>query len=228
MIPLELLPQPDFTWVICGPTKSGKTYMFTDVLKTWINTGVFKSKNIHLFCPTSFQDLYKEFPEIKKYNVSQQNIIEKIKEQAKYVLEKYGRANVPNILIIYDDCFASDKNIMRSNIAADLTTHGRHYNINQVLLSQQINGVAKSIRINAAYTSLFRPSAMLEAEDFLTQLVDRGQRGVIWEASKRCWAEPYGFVHICAREEKKFRCGFERTLVDNLPLLEYESSDSSE
>ncbi len=235
MYPLQALPQPPFTWNIVGPTGCGKTYMFTHVLKEYIKHGVFREQDIHLFCPTLFQKTYEQFPNIHKYKVFSPDIVVSLHKASDNIRVKYGEDKVPNILIIYDDCFSSGSggnNAMRSNIAVEMSTHGRHYNINQAMLTQHLNGLQKAIRENGAYMSMFRPRVMGAAQDFFTQMIEKDMREIVWKASKRVWAKKFAFVHLLFDEmgDQKYRDGFTKLLLtdDNLNFDSENSSSSEE
>ncbi len=228
---MKYLPQIPFTWNIVGPTGCGKTQMFTKVLKEYIAVGVFREQDIHLVCPTLSQDAFQQFTRINKYKTYDPSLLVKLASAAEMVKNKYGEDKSPNILVIYDDCYSSTNagNAMRSSASAEFATHGRHYKINMVNITQQFYGVHKAVRHNGHYMSIFRPTTWGAAEDFLKDMVERDERSMVWKACKRAWTKKYNFVHLLTREQgtMRYREGFTKLLLSEEMLSASSSEEES-
>jgi predicted AAA+ superfamily ATPase len=212
--------QPHFACVICGPRQSGKSLMTRNLLeRDDMLKGVFKKPNYVIIMSTSLANGDYDLvtgPNIYKYDDYNANIINHVIETQKNLIEKYGRNKVPEILIILDDILDTGA-LQRHSMIEKLFSKGRHYNINVIVISQQINRVSKLMRLNSDYFCLFRPFNINETEDFLSQYIQKKYHKKFMNYLEKVWNDdPHAFILIDNKSkdsDRKFRLGFSENII---------------
>ena len=146
----ELVEKMPFNCIITGPTNCGKTRFLIDKLR-----GPFRKKFefIVMICPTfTINETYKNFAKDDKNflvwmpDASNQDEINEALDCCKTLFSRF------NILIILDDCAASQDLKKRSNKFIDLAFSGRHSKISVWVLTQQFcRGVRFFYLLNAIF-----------------------------------------------------------------------------
>ena len=149
----ELVEKIHFNCIITGPTNCGKTRFLIDKLR-----GPFRKKFefIVMICPTfTINETYKNFAKDDKNflvwmpDASNQDEINEALDCCKTLFSGF------NILIILEDCAASQDLKKRSNKFIDLAFSGRHSKISVWVLTQQLTSIAKPFRDNVACVVAF-------------------------------------------------------------------------
>lgn len=139
----NLLPTFPHIAIICGKTRSGKTYHVLNIIEKY-----YKKNFDHIFiiCPTFYDNKTYNRPWLKKVKVltSLAADLEKLLKQH----SKGGKLSGHRSLIIIDDCSA-DKDLNKHRTAlSQIAFSGRHSNLTTWFLSQRYVSVPKDFRDN--------------------------------------------------------------------------------
>jgi hypothetical protein len=210
--PNELLPQLFFTLIVAGPRGSGKSQLIRNMLlRNDMYKAIFKPDHIFIFCPSL--DLNGDFDDIKakwKFPFYSNEAVEKIMELQQSIIKKFGKRKAPPLLLIFDDCLDSGA-LSWHSLLETIFIRGRHLNISIIIVSQHINRISRTMRLNADYFCYFKPSNQSEIDDFLKQYVDRRNRDEMYQKIKQIFTKPHSFIVIdnkIKNSKMRYREGF--------------------
>ena len=141
----------DFSMLIAGQTRCGKTNTLMHILRTPL---VYYDK-IFIFYPNQHQDKLQDFQKL-----------EKVSEKVGYpILEIEGENDIPNTneypinnrkVVVFDDLVNANEKIQ--NKIANHFTDGRHHKISPIYLTQSYYDVSQKLRQNCSHTILYPPA----------------------------------------------------------------------
>lgn len=215
--PHELLPQLFFTLIIAGPRGSGKSQLIRNLLlRPDMFKNVFKPEHIFIFCPSL--DLNGDYDDVKakwKFPFYSNDAVEKIMALQQGIIKKFGKRKAPPILLIFDDVLDSGA-LSWHSLLETIFIRGRHLNISIIIVSQHINRISRTMRLNADYFAYFKPSNMSELDDFLKQFVDRRNRDAMYAELKRIFSIPHTFIFVDNKikdPQMRYREGFNKPIL---------------
>ncbi len=225
-----------FTWCIVAPRGSGKSTLTGEVLDMYVQHHIFREKNIHIFCPSiDLNDDYERFDNVKKYSKVNPSDLTQLCKEARHIKTNFGKERMPRVLVILDDCLAVSGLISNRNSALlELFVNGRHLNISVMLLSQQLNRIEKTLRINTSYWALFKPYSIKETETFLVEYVLSTEKKAFLQRFMEVWDVPYQFAFIdqvTKNNARRFRIGFDTPMFtrhEKRPRVEALDSDDED
>lgn len=210
------MPQLHFTMCVCGPRNRGKSLMIRNLLlRDDMLKITFKKPNYIIIISPNI-DVNGDFDEVKgknvyKYDKYDQTVInELIKIQAN-IIKEHGRKKCPEIICVLDDVL--DSGALNYHSAVEkIFSRGRHVNINCILVSQHLNRISRTMRLNNDYFIFFMPNNMSEMTDFLEQYVQKKYWYGMDAYLKQMWAESiYNFVLVDFKTKdvnRRYRKGF--------------------
>jgi len=108
-------------------------------------------------------------------------------------VEQIKAVRAPHTLFVFDDCLSTealDFPVLLNHIASN----GRHYNMSLMIVSQHLNRVPKTIRINSTYFIMFSPYSMQEAESFFEQFTTRKSRRELLRHVEDLYRHKYAMI----------------------------------
>lgn len=219
------LPQLSFVMCINGPRGLGKSLLIRNLLlRDDMMKKTFKKPNyIIVISPSLANGDYDELEGKTVYKLENYShaLIDNLIETQKNIIKEYGRPKCPELLIILDDVLDSGALNFHSSVEK-IFSRGRHVNINCILVSQHLNRISKTMRLNSDYFVLFRPNNMTELENFFEQYVPKRYIYGMNEYLKEMWANnKHQFVLVDFKTHdanRRFRQGFSTPiLLDELP-----------
>lgn len=219
------LPQLSFVMCINGPRGSGKSLLIRNLLlRDDMLKKTFKKPNyIIIISPSLANGDYDEVEGKHVYKIENysHDLIDKLIETQKNIIKDYGRRKCPELLLILDDVLDSGALNFHSSVEK-VFSRGRHVNINCILVSQHLNRISKTMRLNSDYFVLFRPNNMTELENFFDQYIPKRFIYGMNEYLKDMWRENrYQFILVdfkTSEPERRFRQGFSTPiLLEELP-----------
>jgi hypothetical protein len=223
------LPQLSFAMCIVGPRGRGKSLLIRNLLlRNDMLKKVFKKPNYIIIISPSLQNGdYDELEEGKNvYKIENYNhaMIDNLIQVQKNIIKENGRNKCPEILLVLDDVLDSGALNYHSSVEK-VFSRGRHVNINCILVSQHLNRISKTIRINSDYFILFSPNNIQELENWYEQYIPRRYWYGMNEYLKNMWGENiYQFVLADFKTHstnRRFREGFSKPIIlDELPKKE--------
>lgn len=215
------LPQLQFTMCIVGPRNRGKSLLIRNLLlREDLLKKTFKKPNYIVIISPNI-DVNGDFdevdgPNVYKYDHYNPAIVDHLmSSQAKIIKEK-GRKKCPEILVILDDVLDSGALNFHSAIEK-IFSRGRHVNINLILVSQHLNRISRTMRLNNDYFIFFMPNNMSELTDFLEQYVPKKYWKRMDEYLKHMWQESiYNFIVVDFKTKdvnRRYRKGFSEPII---------------
>jgi hypothetical protein len=207
----EFLPQPNFSWLIVGSRKSGKSNFIRNVLmKKCYLSGMFIPAHIFIFCPTVNLNRDYEALKIPADNIFEgfdKGIIQEILTEQERLITTYGRNRTPNILLLFDDC-AYGSALHYNSILNKLAMNGRHYRISYIVAVQTLKSVSPKTRKNLDAITFF-PSNILEIDQVVEEYVPKKNRKQVAEILSNYSKIPYSFLQVNRHGEKKYSINFQ-------------------
>lgn len=188
------LPQLPFSWILIGPSGTGKSNLLLNVLDQYKKH--FKEHHIILFSPSIGLD--PKTSEIEagwKYAEFRPEIIESVIEQQKQIMKKKPK-KVPEILIILDDCISEPGAFNQRGVLEKLFYRCRHFHCSLLITSQKYSSLSRGIRLNAKTVSFFRPYNESEKEHILKEHSDKYTKDKFANMLEYVWGKPYQFLQI--------------------------------
>ena len=220
------LPQLSFVMCISGPRGTGKSLLIRNLLlRKDMLKKVFGKPNYIIIISPSLQN--GDYDEIKmgghvfKIEEYSHDIIDNLIGQQKAIIAKHGRKKTPEILLVLDDVLDSGALNFHSSVEK-VFSRGRHVNINCILVSQHLNRISKTMRINSDYIAAFRPNNMTELENMYEQFIPKRYWWGMNEYLKNMWDNNrYQFLFVDFKthdSNRRFREGFSKPIIlDELP-----------
>jgi len=208
-----LMPRLHFSMIVSGPRGSGKSLFVRNLLlRKDMLYDVFKKPNyIIVICPNvrtngDYAELEKKENcfLVEKYTSA---LIKNIIDQQVQNIKQYGRNKTPEILIVLDDILDSGAADFHS-ATESLFTRGRHININVILITQHLNRVSYTMRVNSDYFVLFKPANEKEMDNIIKNIVNHSNVKKAEENLREIFNLPYNFLFVDGKEQnknKKFR-----------------------
>ena len=219
------LPQLNFAMCLVGSRGSGKSLLIRNLLlRDDMLKKVFKKPNyIVIICPSLSNGDYEEIEgkNVYKYDYYDPNIINHLIDVQKDIIENHSRKDANEILVILDDVL--DSGALNYHSAVEkIFSRGRHCNINVILVSQQLNRISKTMRVNSDYMIFFQTHNYNELEDLMDQLIPKRYQWGFKEYIKNMWADNhYQFILVdfkTKQHNRRFREGFSKPIIlDELP-----------
>jgi hypothetical protein len=211
------LPKPPFSMAVIGPSRSGKSNLIRNMfLRDDMMGKTFDPDNIFIFCQSiELNDDFKDFETNYKFDHWDEHMVNRIYKDAKDIIKRYGKARLPHILIIADDCF-DDPNFTHSKILPLLFMRGRHLNISLVLSGQKFSSIPRGARLNITDLICFRPYSENEFDFILNESVARMNKRKAIQIMKEIYLEPYSFIYfdfLNKDSTRRVRVGFDKPLT---------------
>jgi hypothetical protein len=206
----EYLPVPNFSWLIVGSRKSGKSNFIRNILlKKCYLGGYFNPEHIFIFCPTANLNRDYEALKIPGENIFEgfdKSIIEEILREQERLIITYGRKRTPNILILLDDC-AYGSALHYNSILNKLAMNGRHYRLSFIVAVQTLKSVAPKTRKNLDALTFF-PNNINEIDAVISEYIPKKYKNkmedMLFEYSKI----PYSFFQYNRTGKYKYSINF--------------------
>ena len=181
-----LLLQHPFSMVVAGPSKAGKTYFTSNLLRNIDQLSTDTPTEILWFYSEfqpNYQTLMTEVPSIK--------FIQGVPDAQD--LKSAGDASKPRLMVL-DDLMTEMKNEKMSNL---FSRGVHHWNISLVSIVQNIfYGGLRTARINSHYMTLFKnPSDRLQIMTLARQLYPRNTK-LFTEAFEDATSQPYSYLFV--------------------------------
>jgi len=138
-------------------------------------------------------------------------LIKKIIQEQKYVIEKYSKDTADNILIVYDDC-ASERHFWNSQAVQKLMFNSRHYKVSIIITTQNYKSIPKPLRLNMSMMVIYYTANLAE----LSSIYDENNSNLTFKEFhlmfKKVCSVPYNFLTInySNTEEYRFQECFEK------------------
>jgi hypothetical protein len=202
-----------FHTLLVGRSGSGKTNVMLHMLTNEnLLGGVFKPKNIYLFCAVKADKSVTKALKIPKKNIIENFDDDKVLDMFKKLestIESKGWSSAPRTLWLFDDII-SRKKFLRGKALTQLAVAGRHAKLSYIFISQYWKKIPNVLRTNAAYVIYFSANEN-ENEKFAEEMAPsfmskKRMKQMIEFATK----EPYSFmsVNTMAEKGKELRKGF--------------------
>lgn len=212
----EDLPQLHFTTCIVGPRNRGKSLLIRNLLlRDELLKKTFKKPHYIIIISPNV-DVNGDFDEVDGKNVYKYDhydpaLVNYLMQTQSDIIKKMGRKKCPEILCIMDDILDSGALNFHSAVEK-IFSRGRHVNINLILVSQHLNRISRTMRLNSDYFILFMPNNMTELTDFLEQYVPKRYWKKMDGYLKQMWEESiYNFVVVDFKTKdvkRRYRKGF--------------------
>lgn len=206
----EFLPKPNFSWLIVGARKSGKSNLIRNILLKNCYLGeFFESQYIFVFCPTVNLNHDYEALNIPADNIFEgfdKSAIEEILKEQERLIISYGRERTPNVLILFDDC-AYGSALHYNSILNKLAMNGRHYKISFVCLVQTLKSVAPKTRKNLD-SLVFFPSNINEIDQVVSEYIPKKYKQQIEDLLYEYSKIPYSFFIYNRNGKHKYSVNF--------------------
>lgn len=219
------LPQLSFVMCIVGPRARGKSLLIRNLLlRDDMFKKVFKKPNYIIIISPSLQNgdyLDLEGPNVYKIENYTHEMINNLIDVQKKIIQDHSRSKCPEILLVLDDVLDSGALNFHSSVEK-IFSRGRHVNINCILVSQHLNRISKTMRLNSDYFILFSPNNMTELENFYEQYIPKRYWWGMNEYLENMWANnKYQFLLVDFKTHeaaRRFREGFSKPiLINELP-----------
>lgn len=236
-----ITPKVQFRWLLCGPSRSGKTNLARFCLDNYYKDPKGNKKKsffdrVILLSPTAkldwtWADLPGLNPKDRITNPSPKFLKDLLHKQRKIIAGNGDasaknmksmarrRKTAPKVLVIMDDAIAESK-LINSPEFLKLFIEGRHYNISTMLMSQSYMKIPRSSRLQATHLSLF-PSRKSEVDRVFKELAPKELNRKEFEdmvgyATEASPAAPFPFLHVdvFAPVAERFR----RNLTESLAI----------
>lgn len=178
-------------FVINGVCGSGKTFLIKSLVyqldkKYRFNHGLVVS-------PTAFNGDYNYLPERLRYNIIDDELLEKL-----MAVQKEDRTK--KCFLILDDCLGM---LTGTKVLKNFISTFRHYNITIFVVTQNVNSVPPLIRQNAAYVFAFYSTNMHNIktlrENYFTDLSSDRELKLMVEKNL---TQPYSWILVRNHEAK--------------------------
>lgn len=207
----EFLPKPNFSWLIVGSRKSGKSNFIRNVLlKKCYLGGFFNPEHIFIFCPTVNLNRDYEALKIPAENIFEsfdKSIIQEILDEQERLILTYGRKRTPNILILFDDC-AYGSALHYNSILNKLAFNGRHYKCSFVVCVQTLKAVSPKTRKNLDALTFFMGN-INEIDQVVSEYIPKKYKPKMEELLFNYSKVPYSFFMYNRIGEYKYSINFE-------------------
>ncbi len=202
-----------FHTLIIGRSGSGKTNVMLHMLTDkHLLGGVFKPKNIFLFCGVKpDKGLVKEL-KIPKKNVKTDSDDEKVLNMITSlddVVENKGWSSAPKTLWLFDDILAKKK-FLRGKALAQMASCGRHASLSFCCISQYYKALPPILRTNASYIIYFSANEAENLKFADEQCPSFMKKREFLDIIEYCTKEKYSFLALNTLAEKgqEVRKGF--------------------
>ncbi len=188
--------------IISGSTKSGKSYLTTNLLRDQLIPQV---DYLIIFSPTiKIGNDYQEFKEnddeekgvvIKKFSENFREIFDEVVVSQKHILEQHKNnvEEIPSILFIFDDMLG-DPMLRLGGKLDKFSSRSRHYNISMFILVQKITAIPRTLRLNTANTILFNCANYSELERFLEEYCPKKYKKTLQNHLEEIYNQDYNFI----------------------------------
>ena len=225
------LPKFPFSMIISGKSGSGKTNLLLNLL----TKKEFYNNYFHyilIFSPTigCGDDMYDvlKLPEENIMNDFNEEHLNNIIEARKALIKEKGIEYVAKnsrMLIIMDDCIASQKGFLQSPSALKMFALLRHYLVSVIILIQSYNKIPRALRINSNATMVF-PSTQSEIEVLIDEITPPNFKKRDFEkVIDYATSEQYQFLYINnhAAPDKRIR----KNLTEIIDLESFKTKNKS-
>lgn len=217
----EDLPQLHFTMCVVGPRNRGKSLLIRNLLlRKDLMRDTFADPHYMIFVSPNI-DVNGDYDEVKgfhvyRYDFYNPSLIEFLIETQKNIITTHGKKKCPEILLVLDDVLDSGALDYHSQIEK-VFSRGRHVNMNCILVSQHLNRISRTMRLNNDYFVMFMPNNETELDNFLEQYVSKPDRNRMREYLKNMWNESiYNFILVDYKTDdpsRKYRKGFSEPII---------------
>ena len=191
---LETQPYPEFKFqhpasmMVVGPTQSGKSYFVEQLLKSKrIKYPSRKTTKIHWFY-TQWQPLYDRLQSTLGTSITFTQGLPVVDDNLEDINDKVHN------LWVFDDLMDE---AVQSPIISQLFTRGRHRNLSEILLLQNMFPKGKfntNISRNALYMVLFRSPSDRKQMDMMAERTFAKDRSKFMSAYMKETEKPYGYI----------------------------------
>jgi len=222
--PNKMLPQLYFTFIIAGSRGSGKSQLIRNLLlRQEMMKGIFKPEHIFIFSPSlKVNGDYDDIKAKYKFDYYSDEIIARIMELQQAIIKKFKKRSAPPLLLIFDDCLDLKNCLTWNSLLETIFIRGRHLNISIAIVTQHLNKVSRTMRLNQDYVAFFKPTNTTELDNFVEQNFSKTDRKKVYNQISNIFANnPYSFILIDNKtkdENMKYRVNFDRPLfsTDNI------------
>lgn len=217
----ERLPNIPFSWILVGPSGTGKSNLLLNILELYKKH--FKKQHIILFSPSLGLD--PKTSEIQagwRYAEFHPSIIESVIEQQKKIIHEKP-TKVPDILIIMDDCISEPGAFNQKGILEKLFYRCRHFHCSLLITSQKYSSLSRGMRLNSKTVSFFKPYNESERDHILKEHSDKHSKDGMSMMLDSVWVKPFHFAHFDYTKNgfnRKYQC----CLHDYMDLKEFKKS----
>lgn len=192
-----ILPNPNFFIMICGPRGSGKSVIVRNMLlRSDMYRKDFQINNIFIFSPTlEFNDDYEDIKTRHKFHEDIKQTIQEAMDKQIGIIRAYGKKRTPRLLLVLDDIL-DDKITAQKGLLDTLSARGRHINISVIVISQKINGIPRTARLNSDAVIAYLPFNYSELESFVLQYFPKSQQKKLQEKLISIYSKAYSFIYI--------------------------------
>jgi hypothetical protein len=173
---------------------------------------------IYLFCLSPCSTFVDNVPEIKETNIftdDNPEVLEKIYQRNKKLVDDLGFKRTPNVLFILDDIIQSKK-FMNSSVLSELFFSGSHAKCSVWILTQNYMSIPRRMRMNAVGIIICHGLNNTEKERFSDEwqsaYLDKKE---FMNLINYCLDKPYSFMFVNRDNPNKkemYRCGFDTIL----------------
>lgn len=215
------LPQLHFAMCVVGPRNRGKSLLIRNLLlRKDMLKNIFKSPNYQIIISPNI-DVNGDFDEVEgkcvyKFDHFDKEMLNELMKTQATLIKKHGRKRTPEILIVGDDILDSGMLNFHSNVER-IFSRGRHINMNIILVSQHLNRISRTMRLNCDYFIFFMPNNETELDDFLEQFISKPKRLKMRIYLKEMWAESiYNFILVDFKSKdinRRYRKNFSDPII---------------
>lgn len=219
------LPQVPFSWILIGPSGSGKSNLLLNVIELYAKH--FKPHHRILISPSLGLDPKTSMIEADwRYAEFNPDIIKSVIDQQREIMKKKPK-KVPEILIILDDCISEPGAFNQKGALEKLFYRCRHFHCSLLITSQKYSSLSRGIRLNSKTCSFFRPYNESEKEHILKEHADKKTKDRMNNMLENVWAQPYHFVQMdYTKLDPKMR--YQRCLSEFIDLNAFKKDSSEE
>jgi len=201
--PLPTLPM---RCLVVASSGSGKTLCIANMLsrREFLYKSIFK-RNIFLFSPTfDLDDPSMHGVEIDKENhftEFNEAAITEILEDQRRLIDRWGKARAPHILLLFDDMITMLPQSKQS-LLTRLFFSCRHAKISLILTTQSYKATSKAIRLNCSHMLIFKTNNRERDLMGEEQVLDIP----LWRSVyNMATSEPYSFLYVDNTRQVKDR-----------------------
>lgn len=206
----KYLPVPNFSWLVVGSRKSGKSNFIRNILlKKCYLSGFFNPEHIFIFCPTVNLNHDYEALKVPNDNIFEdfdKSAIQEILAEQERLITTYGRKRTPNLLLLFDDC-AYGSALHYNSILNKLAMNGRHSKISFIVAVQTLKAVSPKTRKNLDSLTFF-PNNILEIDQVIDEYAPKKYRQKLSELLFETSKIPHSFFHYNRTGEYKYSINF--------------------